>query len=55
LKIPATATFFEHVPPKKQEEILATVRECMSPLVDQIENNRRIYFVAKKIPSDYPP
>lgn len=52
LKIPATATFFEDVPKYEQEQILSSAYEKLKNQFTQIENNKWIYFVFKKIPSD---
>jgi ubiquinone/menaquinone biosynthesis C-methylase UbiE len=51
-KIPATATFFEDVPEEDQEQILNSVYEKLKNQFTQIENNKWIYFVFKKIPSN---
>jgi len=51
-KIPATATFFENVPEEDQEQILSSVYENLNNQFTQIENNKWIYFMFKKIPSN---
>jgi len=51
-KIPATATFFEEVPKEEQEQILSSVYEKLKNQIKQIKNNKWIYFVFKKIPSN---
>lgn len=51
-KIPATATFFENISEKDQEQILSSAYEKLKNQIQQIENNKWIYFVFKKIPSN---
>lgn len=51
-KIPATATFFEDVSEEEQEQILNIAYEKLKNQIKQIENNKWIYFVFKKIPSN---
>jgi|GEM_PF-1707290 len=51
-KIPATATFFENVSKEEQEQILSSAYEKLKNQIKQIENNKWIYFVFKKIPSN---
>ncbi|QQS61482.1 MAG: class I SAM-dependent methyltransferase [Candidatus Moraniibacteriota bacterium] len=51
-KIPATATFFENVSKENQEQILSSAYEKLKTQFTQIENNKWIYFVFKKIPSN---
>lgn len=51
-KIPATATFFEGVPKEIQEQILSSTYKKLKKQIKQIENNKWIYFVYKKILSN---
>lgn len=51
-KIPATATFFESVSKEDQEQILSSAYEKLKNQFTKIENNKWIYFVFKKIPSN---
>jgi len=51
-KIPATATFFEDVPKEEQEQILNFAYEKLKNQIKQIENNKWIYFIFKKIPNN---
>ena len=51
-KIPAAATFFEDISEEDQEQILSSVYEKLKNQFTQIENNKWIYFVFKKIPSN---
>jgi len=48
-KIPATATFFENVPEEDQKQILSSAYEKLKNQIKQIENNKWIYFVFRKI------
>ncbi len=50
-KIPATATFFEDVTKEDQEQILNSAYKKLKNQITQIENNKWIYFVFKKISS----
>lgn len=51
-KIPATATFFEEIPNEEHEQILKYSYEKLKNQLKEIENNKWIYFVFKKIPSN---
>lgn len=51
-KIPATATFFENVTEEDQEQILSSAYEKLKNQFTQIKNNKWVYFVFKKIPSN---
>ncbi|MDE2079366.1 MAG: methyltransferase domain-containing protein [Patescibacteria group bacterium] len=47
-RIPATATFFEHVPKETQERILSAVREHLRGTVDTLPHNRWVFFILEK-------
>jgi len=54
-KIPATATFFEEVTEEDQEQILNSAYKKLKNQFTQIDNNKWIYFVFKKIPNNLTP